>query len=87
MEEERMLTNNKGITMAQWKSVNRNNAFVNPPRLPFSCEISGALHLAELGLMAGRLSDENLAVYGICNSTFEYIFVIDSVVPIGMASF
>ena len=53
MEEERRLTNNKGIAMAQWKIANRNGSFVNPPRLPFSCEISGALHLAEPGLTAG----------------------------------
>ena len=30
-----------------------NNIFVNPPPLPLSCEISGALHLAQSGLMAG----------------------------------
>ena len=30
--------------------------FVNPPPLPLSSEISGALHLTELGLMAGRLT-------------------------------
>ena len=53
--------------MAQWKIVNRNDGFVNLPRLPFSCEISGDLHLAEPGLtagwQAGRLSDKNLVVY------------------------
>ena len=69
MEEERRLTNNKGITMAQWKIVNRNDGFVNPPPLPFSCEISGALHLAEPGLTAGwqaaRQADDYLVVYGI----------------------
>ena len=31
----------------------RNNIFVNPPPLPLLCEISGALHLAQPGLMAG----------------------------------
>ena len=40
--------------MAQWVNRLRNNIFVNPPSLPFSCEISGALHLAQPGLMAGR---------------------------------
>ena len=40
--------------MAQSKIVNRNDGFVNPPPLPFSCEISVALHLAEPGLTAGR---------------------------------
>ena len=48
--------------MAQWVNRLRNNIFVNPPPLPLSCEISGALHLAELGLtagwLAGRLADE-----------------------------
>ena len=52
--------------MAQWVNRLRNNIFVNPPPLPLSCEISGALHLAQLGLMAGwqagrlagRLADE-----------------------------
>ena len=32
----------------------RNNIFVNPPPLPLLCEISGALHLAQPGLTAGR---------------------------------
>ena len=40
--------------------VNRlwNNIFVNPPPLSLLCEISGALHLAQPGLTAGRLADE-----------------------------
>ena len=39
--------------MAQW--VNRlRNIFVNPPPLPLLCEISGALHLAQHDLTAGR---------------------------------
>ena len=40
--------------MAQWVNHLRNNVFVNLPPLPSLCEISGALHLAQLGLMAGR---------------------------------
>ena len=40
--------------MAQWVNCLRNNIFVNPLPLPLSCEISGALHLAQLGLTAGR---------------------------------
>ena len=40
--------------MAQWVNRLRNNIFVNPPPLPLLCEISGALHLAQPGLMAGR---------------------------------
>ena len=44
----------KGIAMAQRVNRLRNSIFVNPPPLPLSCEISGALHLAEPGLTAGR---------------------------------
>ena len=40
--------------MAQWVNHLQNNIFVNPPPLPLLCEISGALHLAQPGLMAGR---------------------------------
>ena len=32
------------------------NIFVNAPPLPLLCEISGALHLAQPGLMAGWLA-------------------------------
>ena len=39
--------------MAQWVNHLRNNIFINPPPLPLSCEISGALHLAQPGLMTG----------------------------------
>ena len=39
----------------QWLNCLRNNIFVNPS-LPLSCEISGALHLGQMGLMAGRLA-------------------------------
>ena len=42
--------------MAQWINRLRNNIFVNPPPSPLSCEISGALHLVQPGLMAGWLS-------------------------------
>ena len=42
--------------MAQWVNRLRNNIFVNPPLLPLLCEISGALHLAQPGLMAGWLA-------------------------------
>ena len=37
--------------MAQWVNRLRNNIFVNAPLL---CEITGALHLTQPGLMAGR---------------------------------
>ena len=39
--------------MAQWVNCLRNNIFINTPPLPLSCEISGALHLAQLDLTAG----------------------------------
>ena len=46
----------KGIAMAQWVNRLRNKIFVNAPPLPLLCEISGALHLAQSGLMAGWLA-------------------------------
>ena len=42
--------------MAQWVNCLRNNIFVNLPPLPLLCEISGALHLAQLDLTAGWLA-------------------------------
>ena len=42
--------------MAQWVNRLRNNIFVNPPPSPLSYEISGALHLVQPGLTAGRLA-------------------------------
>ena len=42
--------------MVQWVYRFWNNIFVNPPPLPLLYEISGALHLAQPGLMAGRLA-------------------------------
>ena len=42
--------------MAQWVNRLRNNIFVNAPPLPLLCEISGALHLAQSRLTAGRLA-------------------------------
>ena len=40
--------------MAQWVNCLWNNIFVNPPPLSLFCEISGALHLAQPGLTAGK---------------------------------
>ena len=40
--------------MAQWVNRLWNKIFVNPPPSPLLCEISGALHLAQPGLTAGR---------------------------------
>ena len=39
--------------MEQWVNRLWNNIFVNPPPLPLSCEISGALHLMQPGITAG----------------------------------
>ena len=61
--------------MAQWVNCLRNNIFVNPPPLPLLCEISGALHLAQPGLMAGRQADEiqvNFKIFKIgCRSKYS----------------
>ena len=40
--------------MAQWTNVNRNNRFINLPPLPWMSEVSGTIHLALPGLMAGK---------------------------------
>ena len=42
--------------MAQWVNRLRNNIFINLPPLPLLCEISGALHLVQSDLTAGRLA-------------------------------
>ena len=44
--------------MVQWVNRLRNNIFVNPLPLPISCEVSGALRLAQPGLTAGWQEDE-----------------------------
>ena len=44
--------------MVQWINRFRNSIFINPPPLPVLCEISGAVHLAEPGLTAGRQADK-----------------------------
>ena len=43
--------------MAQWVNRLWNNIFVNPPSLPLSCEISGALHLVQMAA-GGWQADE-----------------------------
>ena len=45
---------NKRINIVQWTNLNRNNSFVNPWQLPLLCEISGAIHLVQLGLTVAR---------------------------------
>ena len=47
----------RGIAMAQWVNRLWNNIFINLPPLPLSCEVSGALHLAQPGLTAGWQAD------------------------------
>ena len=61
--------------MAQWVNRLQNKIFVNPPPLPLLCEISGALHLAQPGLTAGRLADEiqlNFKIFKVgCRSKYS----------------
>ena len=65
--------------MAQWVNRLRNKIFVNALPLPLLCEISGALHLAQPGLtagrLAGRLSDEiqvNFEIFKVgCRSKYS----------------
>ena len=80
MPECSLVSRIKGIAMAQWVNRLRNSIFVNPPPLPLLCEISGALHLAQPGLMAGRQADEiqvNFEIFKIgCTSKYStYRFV------------
>ena len=61
--------------MAQWVNRLRNNIFVNLPPLPLMCEISGALHLAQPRLTAGRQADEiqvNFEIFKVgCRSKYS----------------
>ena len=61
--------------MAQWVNRLRNNIFVNPLPLPLLCESSGALHLAQPGLTAGRQADEiqmNFEIFKVgCRSKYS----------------
>ena len=66
--------------MAQWVNRLRNKIFVNAPPLPLLCEISGALHLVQPGLTAGRQADEiqvNFEIFKVgCRSKYStYRFV------------
>ena len=61
------------MVMAQSVNCLRDNIFVNLPPLPLLCEISGVLHLAQPGLMAGWLTgrqvDEiqvNFEIFKVC---------------------
>ena len=65
--------------MAQWVNRLRNKIFANPPPLPLLYEISGAIHLAQLGLtagwQAGRQADEiqvNFEIFKVgCRSKYS----------------
>ena len=66
--------------MAQWVNRLQNNIFVNPPLLPLLCDISGALHLVQLGLTAGWLADETQVNFenfkigcGLKYSSFRFV--------------
>ena len=70
--------------MAQWVNRLWNNIFVNPLPLLLLCEISGALHPVQPGLMTGwptgRLADEiqmNFKIFEVgCKSKYStYYFV------------
>ena len=68
--------------MVQKINVLWNNSFVNPSRLPFVCEKTGAVALVQLGLMAGRQSssqaDEmllHLEIFKIVYWTNYWIFI------------
>ena len=61
--------------MAQWVNHLWNNISVNVPPLPLLCEISGAIYLPHLGLMAGRLADKiqvNFKIFKVgCRSKYS----------------
>ena len=63
--------------MAQWVNRLQNNIFVNPPPLPLLCEISGAVHLAQPGLMAGWQADEiqvNFEIFKVgCGRNIRFV--------------
>ena len=48
--------------MAQWVNRLWNNIFINLPPLPLLHEISGVLHLVQLGLTAGRWQADEMQV-------------------------
>ena len=58
--------------MAQWVNHLRNKIFVNVPPLPLLCEISGALHLAQPGLTAGRLAGWLSGCQAVRRNTGEF---------------
>ena len=70
--------------MVQWVNRLRNNIFINLPPLPLLCQISGVLHLAQPGHMAGWLAgwqadkiQVNFKIFKIWHSSLSTI-VLDS---------
>ena len=59
--------------MAQQVNHLRNNIFVNPPLLPLWCEISGALHLVQPGLMAGWQMKYRLIFKIGCGQKYRFV--------------
>ena len=58
--------------MAQWVNRLRNNIFVNPPPLPLLCEISGALHLAQLAVRPADEIQVNFEIFKVgCGSKYS----------------
>ena len=54
-----------------------NNIFINLPPLPLLCEISGVLHIVQLGLTAGRLAGrQNTGEYRNFRSG-QYVKIFD----------
>jgi len=49
-----MKTQFKANSMMQWVECNWNKTFMNLPSLPWKSEISGAIHLAQPGVTAGK---------------------------------
>ena len=71
--------------MAQCVNRLQNNIFINPLPLRLSCEISGALRLAQPGLTVGRQADEiqvNFEIFKIgcglkySTNAFQWVFRI-----------
>ena len=75
--------------MAQWVNRLWNKIFVNLLPLPLSCEISGALHLLQPGLMAGKLAGrladeiqvnfENIKIACGLKLIFEFSFCLTKI--------
>ena len=64
----------KANSMMQWVECNWNKIFVNLSSLPWKFEISGAVHLAQLGLTAGRPEYEIHFEFFFLNSLYPLIF-------------